>query len=191
MSARPNAVARETAAVDTLDERALLDGVLARDQRAWTQLVHRFSGALRATIREAVGDRLSDAQLDDVFGDFWLKLLEDDMRRVRSFAASRGAPLASWLTIQVSQVANEFLLRVSEEPITVSLGDCLDGQRPRDAPTMMRVEEIAERWGLNVKTVYAMIDRGELAARRCGRVLRVPRHVVESFEQGRAVSGGK
>ncbi len=49
--------------------------------------------------------------------------------------------------------------------------------------TMLRVEEVAKRWDLNVKTVYGMIERKELLARRCGRVLRVPRSVVESYEQ--------
>jgi excisionase family DNA binding protein len=48
---------------------------------------------------------------------------------------------------------------------------------------MLRVEEVARRWDLNVKTVYGMIERKELPARRCGRVLRVPRSVVESYEQ--------
>jgi excisionase family DNA binding protein len=48
---------------------------------------------------------------------------------------------------------------------------------------MMRVEDVAARWDVNVKTLYAMIKRGELPARRFGRVVRVPRFVVESFEQ--------
>jgi excisionase family DNA binding protein len=49
--------------------------------------------------------------------------------------------------------------------------------------TMFRVEDLARRWDLNVKTIYAMIERGELSARRFGRVLRVPRSVVDSLEQ--------
>jgi excisionase family DNA binding protein len=66
----------------------------------------------------------------------------------------------------------------------------LEKRRPSIEPvivrTMMRIEEVAERWCLNVKTVYAMIERGELQARRIGRVLRIPRFVVERFEsQGR------
>ena len=32
---------------------------------------------------------------------------------------------------------------------------------------------------------------GELVSRRCGRVIRVPRHVVESFEQASVAPGGK
>ena len=50
-------------------------------------------------------------------------------------------------------------------------------------PSMLRVEEVAARWRLNVKTVYSMIERGELAARRFGRVLRIPRAAVEQLEQ--------
>ncbi len=52
--------------------------------------------------------------------------------------------------------------------------------------TMLRVDEIAARWDLDLKTIYGMIQRGELAARRCGRILRVPRSVVESYEQASA-----
>ena len=55
---------------------------------------------------------------------------------------------------------------------------------------MLRVEDVAARWKLNVKTVYAMIERGELSARRFGRVLRVPRALVESLEQASVVSVG-
>jgi excisionase family DNA binding protein len=49
--------------------------------------------------------------------------------------------------------------------------------------SMLRVEDVAARWDLNVKTIYGMIERGELAARRFGRVLRIPRQLVESLEQ--------
>jgi excisionase family DNA binding protein len=58
----------------------------------------------------------------------------------------------------------------------------------RPGGTMMRVEELAERWDLNVKTIYGMIERGELQARRFGRVLRVPRRVVESYESQASVA---
>lgn len=54
----------------------------------------------------------------------------------------------------------------------------------------MRVEDVAARWALNPKTVYAMIERGELIARRFGRVLRVPRSLVESIEQASVASVG-
>ena len=59
----------------------------------------------------------------------------------------------------------------------------------REPAMMMRVEDVAARWDVSTKTVYGMIDRGDLAARRCGRVLRVPRRVIESFEQASVAPG--
>jgi excisionase family DNA binding protein len=41
----------------------------------------------------------------------------------------------------------------------------------------MTVEEVARRWGLDRKTVYAMIDRGQISSRRCGRLVRIPSKV--------------
>jgi excisionase family DNA binding protein len=57
-------------------------------------------------------------------------------------------------------------------------------------PTMLTVEELAQRWGIHAKTLYLEIQRGRLHAVRLGRVLRVPIAVVESFEQGRVAPRG-
>ena len=64
-------------------------------------------------------------------------------------------------------------------------------QATESKSTMMRVEDLAKRWDLNVKTIYAMIERGELTARRFGRALRVPRSVVDSLEQASVVPGDR
>jgi excisionase family DNA binding protein len=168
-----------------IDDVSLVDRVIRRENRAWEQLVRRFQPALRALLAES--GHISRAQIDDVLGDLWLKLLEDDMRRLRAYAASRAAPFSAWLAMQATQVAFQHAQRSHDEPEMVPLDrapEIADTRRPPPpAPRMMRVEDIAERWDLNVKTIYGMIERGELAARRCGRVIRVPRHVVESFEQ--------
>jgi excisionase family DNA binding protein len=47
---------------------------------------------------------------------------------------------------------------------------------------MYTVEEVAERWSLNRKTVYEMVQKGRLPSRRFGRAVRIPRSVVESLE---------
>ncbi len=61
-----------------------------------------------------------------------------------------------------------------------------------DAPVMLRPEDVARRWGVNVKTVYAAIRRRQLPVKRLGeRVLLIPRRAVEEIEQGRvALPGG-
>jgi excisionase family DNA binding protein len=169
----------------TLDESSLIERVLARDERAWHQLVRQFEPTLRTLVSDD-GER-TPTEVDDILGDLWLRIMEHDMRRLRAFVASRPAPLSAWLAMQVTQVAFRRAQKQREEPETVPLDlapQIADLRRaPAPAPRMMKVEEVAERWDLNVKTVYGMIERGELVSRRCGRVLRVPRHVVESFER--------
>lgn len=51
--------------------------------------------------------------------------------------------------------------------------------------TLLSIEEVAARWGVDRKTVRARIDRGELRRVRVGRLVRIPLGAVESFEQGR------
>jgi excisionase family DNA binding protein len=56
-------------------------------------------------------------------------------------------------------------------------------------PTMLSVEEVAARWSVSAKTIYGMIQRREIIARKIGRILRIPRAVVESLEQASAAPG--
>ena len=55
---------------------------------------------------------------------------------------------------------------------------------------LMTVRELAERWRVDVKTLYAAIQAGQLPAIRLGkRVIRISLVVVTSIEQqGRVVS---
>jgi len=53
--------------------------------------------------------------------------------------------------------------------------------------TLLSLRELAKRWGLDVKTLRGMIDRGELPVVRLGRLIRVPVAVIRSIEsQGSA-----
>ena len=58
---------------------------------------------------------------------------------------------------------------------------------------MLTVEEFAERWAVDVKTVYEAIKENQIPAVRIGkRVLRIPRAWIEEKEQGRDMpEGGK
>ncbi len=54
-------------------------------------------------------------------------------------------------------------------------------------PRYLSVKEVAALTGTNIKTIYRMIQAGELPARRFRRSLRVPRYAVEprSSESGK------
>ena len=47
-----------------------------------------------------------------------------------------------------------------------------------DYPDVLKVVEVASFARLDIKTVYGAIERGELSAVRCGRVIRVTRVAV-------------
>jgi hypothetical protein len=81
-----------------MSKSELMSRVLARDQRAWREFVRAHESALREVAREIVGE----SEVDDVLGDFWLLLLEDDMRRLRNVSAD---DIGAWLGVLVSQVA--------------------------------------------------------------------------------------
>lgn len=52
-------------------------------------------------------------------------------------------------------------------------------------PTMMTVEEVAERWRVKPRTIYAMIAERELIALHVGRLVRISRSHIEFLESGR------
>src|SRR4051812_31592295 len=97
------------------DDRELLAAVLARDARAWRKLVAAHESHLRDAVREAASAEreITDDQIDDVLGDFWLLLLEDDLRRLRGFS---GDDLGAWLTMLAGQLAVNHLRRLGRQP---------------------------------------------------------------------------
>lgn len=50
---------------------------------------------------------------------------------------------------------------------------------PASDPPWLSTAETAAELGLSPRTVYALINRGELDAHKFGRVIRVPRAAVE------------
>src|SRR5438046_261935 len=104
------------------DEQELLDAVLQRDERAWRELVARFDPPLREVVRAASAgiQPLTDTQIDDVIGDFWLRLVQDDCRLLRAFNPGRRASLLTWLTFHVAHVAHDHMHRIRTEPPMVS-----------------------------------------------------------------------
>jgi DNA-directed RNA polymerase specialized sigma24 family protein len=105
-------------------EADLLRAVLQRDEAACREMVRRYDGELRAVVRHAAEatSPLTDDQIDDVLGDFWLRIVADDFRMLRAFDPSRsGAALFTWLTFQVAHVVHQYLRRIGREPETVPL----------------------------------------------------------------------
>lgn len=117
-----------------------LRAVLDRDERAWQAFVKRYDPVLRGVVRDAseATRPLADAEIDDVLGDLWVRLLENDMRLLRAFNPTRGSTLFTWLTFQVAHVAHEHLRQIGREPETVSLAHAphVPAPPPRRSPRL-------------------------------------------------------
>jgi DNA-directed RNA polymerase specialized sigma24 family protein len=96
--------------LERVDEGTLVELVLARDARAWRELVRRYEPMVRRRVRQVVARAAQtlggrDA-VDEIVGDYYLALLEHDMRRLARWAQSaRTARLSTWLTLIAGQVA--------------------------------------------------------------------------------------
>jgi hypothetical protein len=124
-----------------IDEKLLAD-VLARDRRAWRTLVAALEPTLQIVVREtASADReLSDDEIDDLLGDFWLLLLADDLRRLRGFQKSGGSDLEAWLELLAAEVTRKELRRRDRLPEVVTFDDTVEN---RIAAAVIR--ELGER----------------------------------------------
>lgn len=60
-----------------------------------------------------------------------------------------------------------------------------------DNPTWLGTKETADRLGLTVRTVYRVVDGGELPCYRFGRVLRFKQHEVDEFIERARVNPGE
>lgn len=58
------------------------------------------------------------------------------------------------------------------------------------APTWLGTREAAAYLGVNLRTLYRLIDAGELSAYRFGRVIRVKTEDVELFLQSAKIAPG-
>jgi excisionase family DNA binding protein len=124
---------------------ALLELALAKNQRAWREIVRRHD----STMHEVASDANFDAPaVEDVVADVWVALLEDDMRRLRIYDSARGVPLGEWLNLQATRVAARHLKRQATSPALLSRDEVerlpdprtIGREPPRARPTSSSVD---------------------------------------------------
>jgi hypothetical protein len=103
-----------------LDDGALSVALLTHDEAAWREFVRRYEPVLRHQVGRVLGRAVrqvldSDA-IDDVIGDFYADILDDNMRKLRIWIdGPRIAQLGSWLAMIASQIAVEHIRRAFTE----------------------------------------------------------------------------
>src|SRR4051812_41496524 len=87
------------AAADTFTDQELFEACIARDERAWAEMMTRYDRPLRAVVYKQLESWLkampSDFR-DDVMGAFYLKLVDHNMAALRCFDWSKGTASFKW-----------------------------------------------------------------------------------------------
>jgi RNA polymerase sigma-70 factor, ECF subfamily len=143
-----------------LDDAALLERVLAHDERAWTELVRRYRGLIFRCIMKVTGryaSVLSSEDTAEIFADVCVNLLRDDMHKLRAYDPTRGSKLGSWLGLIAIHTAYDFLRANARHPML----DRLDGAPERESGEPGPEEHAIahERWGHVGRLLESFTDR--------------------------------
>jgi DNA-directed RNA polymerase specialized sigma24 family protein len=83
---------------DPCAEQKLVDGCVAGEERAWQELLVRYSDSLHLRIRAILGPRSRDANLvDEIAAEVWCTLFRKNGSLLGRFQANNGQPLNTFL----------------------------------------------------------------------------------------------
>jgi RNA polymerase sigma-70 factor (ECF subfamily) len=108
------------------DDATLIQCLLSNDEEAWRLFHERYSQQLLGVISRVTRrfpQLTGTDHLEEIYGSLCLRLLADDKRRLRSFDASRGTPLGSWLCALARNSAHDFLRAHRRQPWLSKLAD--------------------------------------------------------------------
>jgi RNA polymerase sigma-70 factor (ECF subfamily) len=116
--AAPAAVARPTPAAPVssaaLDDLALLQRVLAKDEKAFETFYNRFRNLMVACVVRVCqrsGVRLQNDDMADLIAEVTLNMVAHDYRRLRLYRTDGGCSVSSWVGVIASSTAHDFLRR--------------------------------------------------------------------------------
>jgi RNA polymerase sigma-70 factor (ECF subfamily) len=125
-----------------MDDAELTRRCVAQDPSAWAELVHQSLALVHHTIGRVLHSGM-EAEVEDVTQTVFLKLLDDDCRRLRSFQAR--SKLSTWLVAVARREAFDFLRRRGAAPPETRLPVLLAGELREDAGAGLDAAEAHRR----------------------------------------------
>ena len=110
----------------TNQEKDLLAGCLRRQKVAWDAFVLQYSPLVYHTIRKTLAFYHAEVGPDvaeELFQEFFVALLRDDLKKLRQFKGSRGCSLASWLRVVTARLTIDALRK--QKPSELELVEAL------------------------------------------------------------------
>jgi RNA polymerase sigma-70 factor, ECF subfamily len=101
-------------AYDALSDEELIAAVLAREPAAWPTFFAKYERLVMSCIRKVMrryGAPFNDEDLEDLVSATALNIVKDDYKKLRSFDATRGYKLSSWIGLIATNSAHDALRR--------------------------------------------------------------------------------
>ena len=115
--------------LDFGDDETLIAGLLGNLPLAWREFQKRFDPLVRSCISKVTrrfASVISRDEASEIHAIFYLSLLANDRRKLRSFDPSRGNRLSSWIGLLTINCAYDFLRPFRREPPKEQLDQASD-----------------------------------------------------------------
>jgi len=129
-----------------ISDHVLVARALARDGGAWRELLRRYGRLILACITRTgkrYGLVLSEPDVEDIYADVCLRLLAEDMRRLRAYDPRR-AKFSTWVGMIAVQATTDHLRVIARRP-TVGMPSSAE-QNPDVRPGPAEALMARERW---------------------------------------------
>ncbi len=164
MARRPTSGTTSTNPWATMEEPTLLSAVVDKKPGSWAGFYARYERLIITCIKKVLHRYTAlygDEDIEDMVNTVCLNLIKDDFRKLRSYDASRGYKLSSWVGLIATNTAHDALRR--REPIHRQLSPIDDddggtGQMDfADAgPTPGEALEKREQWNTLVAAIQEL-----------------------------------
>jgi RNA polymerase sigma-70 factor (ECF subfamily) len=146
-----------------MEEPELLKAVVSKQPGSWAGFYARYERLIITCIKKVLHRYTAlygDEDIEDMVNTVCLNLIKDDFRKLRSYDASRGYKLSSWVGLIATNTAHDALRR--REPIHKQLNPVADddGASPMEfadsGPTPGEALEKREQWNTLVAAVQEL-----------------------------------
>ncbi len=119
----------------TLDDQALVTRLLRGDAAGWKEFQVRFDRLVRRQVERVCrgfARVLGNDEMEEIRAEFYLSLVDREMRKLRLFDPTRGLKLSSWVALLAGNAARDFLRSHRRRPATLSSTGEVDRVDDRD-----------------------------------------------------------
>ena len=119
----------------TQTDRELITRLLRGDAAGWREFQVRFDRLVRRQVERVCrgfARALGSDEMEEIRAEFYLSLVDREMRKLRLFDPTRGLKLSSWVALLAGNAARDFLRAHRRRPATLSPTGEVDRVDERD-----------------------------------------------------------